>query len=216
MRESHGPIGPLSRAWAASADATAAPAGWFRRVGARLVDTLLVTMFATLVVERLVRDVMQLQVTEPQPVDPEAVEQGDIGLFEAAAGPETTELLLGDVVLALMVFGVWVAYETFFVARSGQTLGKMLLRIKVRPVHEDTVPMGVDPATAAARAVLLNLVTAIAWAPYSVVLLLTLLTLLAMLWPLWDYPARQGLHDKIVRTVVVRAEPSGPTATAQQ
>ncbi|MDS1269487.1 RDD family protein [Lipingzhangella sp. LS1_29] len=206
MRESQGPFDPRFRQWAAGRSATSAPAGWFRRVGARLVDTLIMTTVLSLVVERLVRDVMNLPVSQPEPVDPEALNQGEVDPFDAV-GAGANELLIGDVVLALMVFGAWVAYETFFVVRSGQTPGKMLMRVRVRPVHEDTVPMGVDPATAASRAVLLNLVAALAWAPFSIVVVLTLLTLLAMLWPLWDYPARQGLHDKIVHTVVVRSDP---------
>lgn len=185
-----GTFDPVYRPNGLTPEAVSRPSGWARRAGARLLDTLIIVFPGYLAVAVLVQGVMGLPVT----------------LAEDSAA-QTSELMLGDVVASFLMFGLWIAYETFFVSHRGQTPGKMLLGIKVIPVNEDTVPLGVDPATAARRAVLLNIVTAAAWAPSPIVFVLNMFVLLAVLWPLWDRPYHQGLHDKIVRTRVVRVAP---------
>lgn len=166
------------------ADRVAPPASWPRRFGARLLDSLILLFPGYLLADVLVVRILDLPVTTM----PEQ---------------ETSEVLLGDVVTAFLLFGLWLAYETHFIVRSGQTPGKMLLDIKVIPVHEDVVPMGVNPGSAVRRAVFLNLPTAAAWAPLVLQFGLNMFVILAVLWPLWDRPLRQGLHDKLVQTRVV-------------
>jgi uncharacterized RDD family membrane protein YckC len=167
-----------------ASDREAPPASWPRRVGARLLDSLILLFPGYLLTDILVLRVMDLPVS-------------------TMADTDTGGVLLGDVVAAMMLFGLWLAYETHFIVRSGQTPGKMLLAIKVIPVHEDVVPMGVSPGSALRRAMLLNLPTAAVWGPLVLQFGLTMFFLVAVLWPLWDRPLRQGLHDKIVHTRVV-------------
>lgn len=172
-------------------EATAPPAAWMRRVAARLVDTLLLLFPGSIIVQVLVGRVMGLPMTTFESMD------------ELAAG-ETAPLLVGDIAAAFVLFGFWVAFETYFVTRWGRTPGKMLVGIKVIPVNEDIIPLGVTTGDATRRAVLLNLPTAAAWTPSVVVGALNLFVLVAVAWALWDRPFRQGLHDKIVRTRVVQ------------
>jgi uncharacterized RDD family membrane protein YckC len=72
----------------------------------------------------------------------------------------------------------------------GQTVGKMVLRIRTR--SEIGGPLGIGPAVLR----------------YAMVFVLTLLcgipALVDAAWPLWD-KRRQALHDKVVRSVVVNA-----------
>lgn len=178
---------PVFRRTGSGPEATAPPAGWPRRVGARLLDSLLIFFPGYLAVDVVVQRVMGLRLTTS----------------EDLLAEETLPLLPGDVIAAFVLFGIWVAYETYFVSRWGRTPGKVLLGIKVIPVNEDIIPLGVNGGDAARRAMLLNLPTAAAWTPSLVITALNLFVLLAVLWPLWDRPYRQGLHDKAARTRVV-------------
>ena len=83
-------------------------------------------------------------------------------------------------------------------ARNGQTWGKQACGIRV--VREDGRP--VDAQTAILRE------AAIKYLVFSVAALCALFvpTLVNYLWPLWD-PRHQALHDKMVKTYVVRNAP---------
>ena len=98
-----------------------------------------------------------------------------------------------------LVVGVVVAYAYAPVAMTrwdGQTVGRRVAR--TRAVHVDGRP--VRGASAFVREVLVkNLLVGIAGTAT-----LYLGTLLNYLWPLWD-GRHQALHDKVCRTLVVRA-----------
>ncbi|QVQ52119.1 RDD family protein [Spiractinospora alimapuensis] len=172
-------------------EATAPPAGVARRVAARLIDTLLLMFPSSLLIQVLVDRVMGLPMTTL-----ESLEE----IAEGGASP----LFVGDIAAAFILFGLWVGYETYFVTRWGRTPGKMLVGIKVIPVNEDIIPLGVTAGDASRRAMLLNLPTAAAWTPSLVINTLNVLVIVSAAWALWDRPYRQGLHDKIVRTRVVQ------------
>lgn len=84
-------------------------------------------------------------------------------------------------------------YKPVFEGRSGQTVGKRMLGIKV--VREDGRPMSYGPAFA--RWVVAWVIN---WVPFGGVI--------DDLWPLWD-DRNQTLHDKAAKTLVVRV----PTGT---
>lgn len=83
---------------------------------------------------------------------------------------------------------VGIAYHWYFLTRhNGQTPGKMLMKIRV--VKTDGSPM--DDATPILRYIGYYINSAV--------------IMLGWLWATWD-DRRQGWHDKIANTVVVRAE----------
>lgn len=193
MRGDRGPYDPLFGPELDPDRALVAPANWSRRLAARLVDSLIMVLPGVLVLEVLVRGVLGLTTSDSHALD-----------GEAPTASEAAEALPGDMMLAFLVFALWVGYETFFLSRWGQTPGKILLGIRVVAIDQGAALTPVPAATAATRAGLLNLVTAVTWAPEPILTALLVLTLLAMAWPLWDRPKRQGLHDKLVQTMVVR------------
>ncbi|WP_344267579.1 RDD family protein [Actinomadura napierensis] len=82
-------------------------------------------------------------------------------------------------------------YFWLMTARWGQTLGKMLLKIRV--VRQDD-GLAVSTGQSAARAAFYNILGEIC----------CLIWLIDVLWILWD-PRKQALHDKVARTVVINA-----------
>ncbi|WP_049571522.1 RDD family protein [Streptomyces sp. SBT349] len=94
-----------------------------------------------------------------------------------------------------IVLIVYFVYEGLMLSARGQTLGKMLLRIRVAVLENGSVPRG-NPAWARA-------------AVYSLPQLLPcvgfLFWLVNVLFCTWDRPYRQCLHDKAAGTVVVSA-----------
>jgi uncharacterized RDD family membrane protein YckC len=108
-----------------------------------------------------------------------------------AGGAVRIDLTRGDgiprsfLVMALVVGGI---YETGFIALRGQTPGKMVFRAKVVKM-EDGSPPGLSRALTR-------------WVLPAVASLIPLGALLVYAWLLWDR-RRQGLHDKVARTLVV-------------
>ena len=119
--------------------------------------------------------------------------RGDIGVVVGAA-------------IGLLFPVPFVAYQTIFLGRGeGQTPGRRAVGIRVR---EASTLGRVGYGRAFARSALTPLI----WFPllglgqpyFHPLATLDLLGILDILWPLWD-PRRQALHDKVARTVVVRA-----------
>jgi uncharacterized RDD family membrane protein YckC len=80
-------------------------------------------------------------------------------------------------------------------SRTGQTLGKMALKIRVANFSDGSVPGSAGWVRAAVFALPGIL---------SAVCVGALFWLLNVLWCTWDQPYRQCLHDKAAKTVVVR------------
>jgi uncharacterized RDD family membrane protein YckC len=116
----------------------------------------------------------------------------------AAAGGETPSgaallaAFAGSTLLfAILLVAVYYGYEVAMMHRTGQTLGKRALRIRV--VREaDGGP--IDRATATRRWLVGNVAPMVAFGFGH----------LDVLWLLWDQPYRQCLHDKCAGTVVVK------------
>ncbi len=100
-------------------------------------------------------------------------------------------LALGAVLLFLLVT---LLYEVTMIALRGQTVGKMITGVRVVSTDNGGIP---GWGKAIGRWLILNLPAAIP----NVGLLAVLLVYLS---PTWD-KKRQGWHDKVVSTVVVRA-----------
>ncbi|AGZ46485.1 RDD domain-containing protein [Actinoplanes friuliensis DSM 7358] len=124
--------------------------------------------------------------------------------FPSAADPSYTptfdpaEFFIPFLLLELGFFVLlFVAYYVYYVEmmyRSGQTVGKKLMKIKVVPLE----PGAVLTRGIAAKRYLIEFVVGI---------IVPFFTYLDGLWQLWDKPYQQTLHDKVAKTVVVKVAP---------
>lgn len=108
----------------------------------------------------------------------------------ARASGNSQTAVTGDVVniiLSLVGWVIQIAYFVFFIGRTGQTLGKKAMGIKVVKVDTMDHPTYLD---AFLREVVGKFLSAIVF-------------LLGYLWAFWD-PRKQTWHDKIAKTVVVK------------
>jgi uncharacterized RDD family membrane protein YckC len=107
-------------------------------------------------------------------------------------------VILGGLAFELGVF-VFVLVATYVYAvelmyKSGQTVGKRVMRLRVIPL---------DPAARLTRGM-----AAKRWlVQFAAGTILPLFTYLDGLWQLWDKPYLQTLHDKFAQTVVVKVSP---------
>jgi uncharacterized RDD family membrane protein YckC len=146
----------------------APPAPLGRRLLARLVDTVVLVVIDLL-----------------------------LGLAIAGEDMNSSDVSRGkQVLLAVLVFVLYFAYEGAMTAARGQTLGKMALGIRVARLVDGAVPGRAGWVRAAVYALPGLLI---------VVLIGPLFWLLDSLWCTWDRPYRQCLHDKAAKTVVVAA-----------
>lgn len=159
-------------------------AEWWQRAAARVIDALAVGLPVT-----VVAFLIALMWAGAQWLG----DGGEIGRNAA-------------IVYGIAAFVLFVAYETVCVKRWRRTLGKHLLKLEVAPASRAGRQGPIPVASMAARAALFNLPNLAAGSPSWGVLLYVLLVVPCVLWPLWDRPNRQGLHDKLGGTVVVRTE----------
>ncbi|MET9732905.1 RDD family protein [Streptomyces sp. NPDC006458] len=87
---------------------------------------------------------------------------------------------------------LYIAYDTFLIAKTGQTLGKKWLGMRVGNLD--------NGATPSAQASLLR--ASVLWIPFAFCCA-CLWTVVCGGWSFFDKPYKQGLHDKAAKTVVV-------------
>ncbi|MGX5181384.1 RDD family protein [Streptomyces avermitilis] len=87
---------------------------------------------------------------------------------------------------------LYIAYDTFLISKSGQTLGKKLLNLRVANLDNGATP---SVQTSLIRA-------AVLWIPFAFCCA-CIWTAIAGGWSFFDKPYKQGLHDKAAKTVVV-------------
>ncbi|MFD5031864.1 RDD family protein [Streptomyces sp. NPDC058405] len=88
----------------------------------------------------------------------------------------------------------YVGYDTLMMRKTGQTLGKRWMKLRVAMLNNGTVP---DTGASVLRA-------AVLWLP-ALICCLVLWWVIIIVTILASRPYRQGLHDKAARTVVVSA-----------
>ncbi|MEU9134457.1 RDD family protein [Streptomyces sp. NPDC048404] len=164
---------------AARRQASARPAGFGRRLAARLLDTVVIG---------------GVTAAAAVPLGTRAVDHVDEKIDAAKLSGEkvtvwlldgTTASCLGAVLAVLLVFGV--LYEVLPTARWGRTLGKKLCGIEVRDI-EGHEPPGFGRAL-------------VRWLVLSVPCLLVV-GLAGVVWGLFDKPWSQCWHDKAAHTFV--------------
>ena len=165
-------------------------AGWWSRVGAQVIDSLIVAPFFLLILAGqwpLIRswfDEVQAAAetgsTVPDPpnfFDPTTV----AGLA----------MLLGPVLITFV-------YSVIFLVWKQATPGQMALGLRVRLRDNPALPA----SAVLARVGFVTGLSLLAAVPF-IGFAFTLVSLLNYLWPLWD-PKRQALHDKVAGTNVVK------------
>lgn len=113
------------------------------------------------------------------------------GLAQYTTSTERIEYArsLGQEVIAAVLY---IAYDTYFTARNGQTPGKQLMKLRTANLTDGSTPTA---QTSLLRA-------AVLWIPFAFCCA-CIWTAVAGGWSFFDRPYKQGLHDKAAKTVVV-------------
>jgi uncharacterized RDD family membrane protein YckC len=93
---------------------------------------------------------------------------------------------------SLIAAVLYIAYDTFMTARTGQTLGKKWMGLRVANLDDGATP---SVQTSMMRA-------AVLWVPFAFCCA-CVWTIISGGWSFFDKPYKQGLHDKAAKTVVV-------------
>jgi uncharacterized RDD family membrane protein YckC len=164
--------------------------GWWRRVGARIIDGLIITIAAL----PLTGYFIYKYIVAYWDLVQHDLEAGR-STFGAEADWEIQKWLLPAAAINLVIsFG----YEYFFLTRSGATPGKKICDISVRLRDTPGPPPGAVVlkrwGVVAGLGVVSNIPVIGGFLAFG--------ALLNYLWPLWD-PLRQAWHDKAAATNVV-------------
>jgi uncharacterized RDD family membrane protein YckC len=177
--------------------------GWWRRVFAKIIDSIIVGIVGLPLTGYFYYQYMQV-----------IVDYFEDTLHAAEAGTPTTNMTLPPEVYkwlipaALIGFAVSFLYEYLFLTKKGSTPGKMALGIAVRYIPAGSAVPGQfvvvpPPGTAVAKRYGLQILFSVAGVIPLVGSLAGFGALLDYLWPLWD-DRKQALHDKVAGTYVVR------------
>lgn len=98
-------------------------------------------------------------------------------------------------VQSLVAAVLFIGYDTFLTARTGQTFGKKLLNMRVANLDNGATP---SVQTSLIRA-------AVLWIPFAFCCA-CIWTVICGGWSFFDKPYKQGLHDKSAKTVVVSTD----------
>lgn len=181
-------------------------AGWWRRAGGYLIDSILVGIPASIA---WVISTAVITGSGGSIFDADAWDNV-VSTFEAGGTPSNSELLEvlapGFWTVFVVATVVWLIASlingVYLVSRSGQTIGDRAINVR-KVMAGRTVPTF---GTALARWLVPNVLFSIV---ANVVPLGFLIAWLDYLWPLWDSKS-QTVHDKMVRTYVERSDFAGP------
>jgi uncharacterized RDD family membrane protein YckC len=170
-------------------------AGWWHRVGASLIDFLILSGIVGLLALPFVRDVLSA-----------FGDYFDAAMTAAENGtptPSTTafESEINGALLAIAAIGFVVSfgYTVAFLMWKQATPGKLAVGLRIRLRERPELPLSaviLRWGTQYGAPGLLGLVPFVSF-------LATLFSFLDVLWPLWD-DKNQAIHDKVAKTNVVR------------
>jgi uncharacterized RDD family membrane protein YckC len=115
-----------------------------------------------------------------------------VGEYELTGDDIDTAASFGQSTIAAVLY---IAYDTLMTAKSGQTLGKKWLKMRVADLDNGATP---SVQTALIRA-------AVLWLPFAFCCA-CIWTAISGGWSYFDKPYKQGLHDKAAKTVVVATD----------
>jgi uncharacterized RDD family membrane protein YckC len=168
--------------------------GWWKRVGARILDGLIVLVASLPFTGYFWYHYLQAAVDYERDIFDQA-RAGQSPQFNTTLPWEVYKWVIPASLIALALYFV---YEFFFLTRTGSTPGKKAVGISVRLRD---VP-GPPPPLAVVKRFGLYAGLSLLGAVPLVGSLFSLLGLLDYLWPLWD-DKKQALHDKVAATNVV-------------
>jgi uncharacterized RDD family membrane protein YckC len=116
----------------------------------------------------------------------EVAEDGTV----TGGGSSFALILLAELGLFVFILALQYLYEVEYAKRTGQTVGKRALKIRIVPMAQQ---QPLNRGIMAKR-----------WLVTGPGGLIPGLSLLNAIWCLWDKPYRQCLHDKFADTVVVK------------
>ena len=155
------------------------------RLLAVLIDTAILTAVATVVFTPVLLIFVFSRLDDMLPAETGATPQVDV--FADLVGP----LLLIELGIILLLLVAYYVYYVEMMHRSGQTVGKKVMKIRVVPADPER---RLTRGMAAKRYLVENVAGT----------LVPLFVYLDGLWQLWDKPYQQTLHDKAAQTVVVK------------
>ena len=159
------------------------------RLLAYLIDTAIMTVVAVVFFVPALLIFVFTQVADLEPT------YDGTGMVEPDLGDFFVPLLLLQLGLVLLLLVASYLYHVEMMYRSGQTVGKKAMKIRV--VRADPSTPTLTRGMAAKR----YLVESVAG------LLLPFFSYVDGLWQLWDEPYQQTLHDKVAKTVVIKVAP---------
>jgi uncharacterized RDD family membrane protein YckC len=170
-------------------------AGWWHRVGAYVIDLLVLTPLVFLAAWPWMADILSAYTDL---VD-EAIRASETGGELPNQNDLVGEIMLPLLMVTLVGLAVNFVYNVSFLKWKAATPGKLAVGLRVRlretpgPLSWGTVLMrwlGQNWYAAASAVPILGS-------------LLSLYPAINLLWPLWD-PKKQALHDKVAKTNVIR------------
>lgn len=171
-------------------------AGWWQRVGASVLDSVITGVLGVLFAWRFVQQVVEASTGALTAM----AEASANGSAEPDTSPYLHDFVMGYLGVVVVMVLVRFVYDVGFLKGFQATPGKMAMGLEVRLRERPGVlPWGT---------VLLRWLTQrgyglVAFLPVVGGVLVAVYGLLDPLWPLWD-GRRQALHDKAARTNVVR------------
>lgn len=108
-------------------------------------------------------------------------------------------------IFAVCCFVAFAAYDSVCVKRWRRTIGKWAMGLEVAPVAGGGRQGPIPVASMVARAAVVNVGFLTIWSGGLMLTVWLLFAVFVALWPVWDAPNRQGMHDKLAATVVIRS-----------
>ncbi len=120
-------------------------------------------------------------------------------MVETNDGEDISEVITrsysgSGLIMTLISIVAYLGYDWWFTKKNGQTLGKKAMGLRVAMLNDGSVPQS-NPALARA---------AVLWLP-TLICCFCLWPIALVISILVDKPYKQGLHDKVGRTVVVQS-----------
>lgn len=167
--------------------------GWWRRVLARVIDSIIVWIVAL----PLTFAPLNRLVTTFADFFQKVVDAAQAG--SSTLPPQPTAELAGPLLqISLTVLVVSLVYEIAFLTRTGATIGKKLAGISVRLRDRPGPP----PLDAVLKRTAVKEVGSLVGSVPVLGIFGSLFSLIDVLWPLWD-DKKQAIHDKVGTTNVV-------------
>jgi uncharacterized RDD family membrane protein YckC len=205
-----GPLGQVQYGWQSHPPVPTTPdgvvlSGWWKRVLARILDTILIEIVTLPLTFAPLKRVFDILMDYFQRV----MVAAEAGSSTMPVQP-TTELMGPILQASLTVLVVYLVYEVTFLTMTGATLGKKAVGISVRLRDRPGPP----PLVAVLKRTAVKEAGSLVGSVPVVGTFGSFFSLLDALWPLWDVK-RQAIHDKVGATnVVVGPQPKRSTPHA--